>query len=234
MQRQRGRDNFHNHDFLFREVSNDIQERLAFVSKSFKKALIYAPTYIDYPIEDIIKADIASSLVVNQDMSFDEENLPFSDDTFDLIITNLSLHFVNDIPKVLSQYKKLLRQGGVFIATMFGGKTLIELRRAFEKTESKLYNRVSPRVIPFVDIRDGAALLSQANFLDPVADIQEYSVEYSSVFELIRDVKGMGQSNCLKNRNRLHCGKEYFKHVANEYSQHQSTTFEVLTLTGRK
>ena len=234
LQRQRGRDNFHKHDFLFQDVSSDIEERLHFIAKDFNRALLYAPTYINYPITSVIRADIAENLIANQSLSFDEENMPFASDSFDLIVTNLSLHFINDIPKVLAQYNKLLRKGGVFMATMFAGKTLIELRQTCEKVEAELYNRVSPRIIPFVDIKDGAALLDQANFLNPVADIQRYSIEYSSVYKLIEDLKGMGQVNCLNSRNKLYCGRKFFKQIANEYSQYQSTTFEILTLTGRK
>jgi SAM-dependent methyltransferase len=58
----------------------------------------------------------------------DEELLPLAPRSVDLIVSNLSLHWVNDLPGCLIQIRHSLKDDGLFLASMFGGDTLIELR----------------------------------------------------------------------------------------------------------
>ena len=65
----------------------------------------------------------------------DEESLPFEANTFDLVISSLSLHWVNQLPSTLSQIFNCLKPDGVFIGAIFGGDTLFELRGAMQLGE---------------------------------------------------------------------------------------------------
>jgi len=51
----------------------------------------------------------------------DEEYLPLKNDSVDLIISNLSLHWTNDLPGALAQCHNALKPDGAFIAAMLGG-----------------------------------------------------------------------------------------------------------------
>ncbi|WHQ46702.1 MAG: class I SAM-dependent methyltransferase [Candidatus Midichloria sp.] len=61
----------------------------------------------------------------------EEEALPFAPNSFNLVCSNLSLHFINHVPLSFSNYKKILKKGGLFIATIIGNYSLFELREAF-------------------------------------------------------------------------------------------------------
>lgn len=50
----------------------------------------------------------------------DEEHLPFADDTFDLVLSNCQLHWVNDLPGTFAQIKRVLKDDGLFLGAMFG------------------------------------------------------------------------------------------------------------------
>ena len=60
----------------------------------------------------------------------DEEAIPFASETFDLVMSVLSLHWVNDLPGTLTQIRAALKPDGLFLAALLGGETLKELRGA--------------------------------------------------------------------------------------------------------
>jgi len=63
-------------------------------------------------------------------MFADEEALPFKENRFDLIISALGLHHVNDLPGALVQINRTLKPDGLFLGALFGGATLTELRQS--------------------------------------------------------------------------------------------------------
>ena len=60
----------------------------------------------------------------------DEEALPLGEASVDLVASLLSLQAVNDLPGALAQIKRALRPDGLFIACLFGGESLTELRQS--------------------------------------------------------------------------------------------------------
>jgi SAM-dependent methyltransferase len=133
----------------------------------------------------------------------DEDRLPFADASFDLIVSAGSLHGVNDLPGALVQSRRALMPGGLFLAAFVAGESLLELRRAFLEAESELRGGVSPRILPMVDVAEGAALLQRAGFVMPVADVDTIAIRYADLFEALGDLRGAGESNILSVRRSL-------------------------------
>ncbi|CAG8680358.1 2786_t:CDS:2, partial [Racocetra persica] len=129
----------------------------------------------------------------------DEELLPFKENSLEAVISNLSLHWVNDLPGTMIQIQRSLKPDGLFLASMFGGDTLFELRYTNMHNYSKLEREqgVSPRVSPMTDIRDVGSLLSRAGFALTTIDVDDVIVNYPTMFELIKDLKAMGESNAM-------------------------------------
>ena len=132
----------------------------------------------------------------------DEELLPFADGSFDLAVSNLSLHWVNDLPGALLQLRRALKPDGLFIGAMLGGDTLFELRRCLMEAELDLTGGVSARISPFAEVRDAGGLLQRAGFSLPVVDSDTLTVTYDSAFKLMADLRGMGETNAGLNRRR--------------------------------
>jgi SAM-dependent methyltransferase len=132
----------------------------------------------------------------------DEEHLPVAPGSVDLVVANLSLHWVNDLPGALIQLRRALRPDGLFLASMPTLGTLAELRAAITETEAAVSGGVSPRVSPFPDLRDCAALLQRAGFALPVADAEEIALLYADPFALLRDLRAAGETNALRLRDR--------------------------------
>ena len=132
----------------------------------------------------------------------DEEALPFAPASFDLIVSNLSLHWVNDLPGALVQIRRCLAPDGLFVATLWAYGTLAPVRAAFLAAEAEHSGGASPRVSPFADLRDCAGLLQRAGFALPVADQETITAEYASPFGLFADLRALGETNAVAARTR--------------------------------
>jgi SAM-dependent methyltransferase len=169
----------------------------------------------------------------------DEEALPFAEQSFDLIISMLSLHAVNDLPGALVQIRRALKPDGLFLAAMFGGDTLSELRASFANAETKIRGGISPRVAPFADIRDLGGLLQRAGFALPVADVERTTLFYRDIGKLFLDLRSIGETNALATRARSPLTRELLGAVVSEYAQRFAdadgrlpATFEIIFLAG--
>ena len=157
---------------------------------------------------------------------------------FDLALSLYTLQAINDLPGALIQIRRALRPDGLFLAAIFGGDTLTELRDCFALAESEIRGGISPRVAPFADVRDLGGLLQRAGFALPVADSERLSVRYSSLTGLVRDLRAHGQTNMLAARPRNFLGRRTLKALEACYADRHATngkfdaTFETIFLTG--
>jgi SAM-dependent methyltransferase len=169
----------------------------------------------------------------------DEEALPFGDGTLDLIVSGLSLQAVNDLPGVLVQVCRALKPDGLFLAALFGGDTLTELRQSFMAAEAELDGGVAPRVAPFADVREMGALLQRAGFALPVTDVDRITVRYATPFRLLRDLRCMGAANPLVERRRVPLRRATLMRAMEVYAQRFAdpdgkvrATFDIIWLSG--
>ena len=123
--------------------------------------------------------------------------LDVADQSADLAVSLMSLHWANDLPGALSQIRRALKPNGLFLGTLLGAGTLKELRGVLTEAELERRDGAQARVSPFADGFDGAALLQRAGFALPVADVDRVVVRYPDLFALIRDLRAMGETNVL-------------------------------------
>jgi SAM-dependent methyltransferase len=146
---------------------------------------------------------------------------------------------VNDLPGTLLQIRRVLKPDGVFMAALFGGDTLHELRLAFTAAEASALGGASPRVAPFADIRDLGGLLQRAGFALPVADIERTTVRYREPMRLMADLRALGETNVLTQRRTNFLSRRLLAGVISEYAQRFSdeqgripATFDIVYLIG--
>ena len=241
------------HDFLFAEVAERLCERLADITRTFPvaldlgrrgdalaQALEASGVRKARGIATLLRADAAPGIEpTGTSLVADEEALPFADDSLDLVLSNLSLHWVNDLPGALVQINRALRPDGLFLAAVLGGETLQELRAAFEAAEIEVEGGVSPRVSPLIDVRDAGGLLQRAGFALPVTDVDTISVTYADALALMRDLRGMGETNAVRSRRTTFLRRDTLARVAENYRERFGAadgriraTFQVVYLTG--
>jgi SAM-dependent methyltransferase len=157
----------------------------------------------------------------------------------DLVVHDLSLHWADDPVGQLVQCRHALRPDGLMMATLFGGQTLHELRTSLAEAEIGVTGGLSPRVAPMGEIRDLGALLQRAGFALPVADSVPFDVSYETAFELMRDLRAMGEGNALAGRLRKFTRRQVMVRAAEIHAARFGrdngrvrATFEVIVLTG--
>ncbi len=180
--------------FLAAEAAEGLAERIGAVNRRFKNALGSQRA----AAKPCGARPARRNWTQTAPGTADEEALPFAPETFDLIVSVLSLHAVNDLPGALVQIRRALKPDGLFLAALFGGETLHELREAFAAGESETVGGVSPRVSPFADVRDLGGLLQRAGFALPVADVERTTVRYAN-FETA------GRRSARAGRNQRAC-----------------------------
>jgi NADH dehydrogenase [ubiquinone] 1 alpha subcomplex assembly factor 5 len=199
--------------FLKREIAGRVVERLDDVRRRFDLALdvgchgdeIAKALAGHAGVGTLLRADLGFGFARGAGgpaLVADEEALPFAPRSFDLVLSAMNLHWVNDLPGTLIQISRILKPDGLFLGAMLGGGTLWQLRQALAAAESEVEGGLSPRVSPFAELRDAAGLLQRAGFALPVADSETIEVDYESALALMRDLGAMGESNLIAERRR--------------------------------
>jgi NADH dehydrogenase [ubiquinone] 1 alpha subcomplex assembly factor 5 len=205
-QRQRAAAGFDAHAFLKDAMVEEIAQRAADTGRDFGRVLDLGchDGRLGRRLGATALADAAEGFArAAGGIVADEDRLPFADGSFDLIVSAGSLHGVNDLPGALVQIRRALAPGGLFLAALVAGESLYELRRAFLEAESRLRGGVSPRIMPMVDVAEGAGLLQRAGFTMPVADVDTVQVRYGGLLPALAELRGAGETNILSARSPL-------------------------------
>jgi len=153
------------------------------------------------PDEFIFNSTLDIDRVVGDEESFVLANgSRLQSNSFDAVLSNMSMHWINDLPGVLSRIQDVLVPDGMFMASMLGGDTLFELRTSLQLAELERQGGVSPRVSPLADVKDMGALMQKAKYNLLTVDVDDIIVSYPDIFTLINDLQAMGESNSVLSR----------------------------------
>lgn len=236
-------------DFLFDRARDDMLDRLLPVQRAFSMILeLGAPRAAAAqalrhanPAASVIQvAPVAAALGRGGPaLVADPEALPFGPERFDLAVSLMALHSVNDLPGALVQVRRSLKPDGLFLAAMLGGQSLQELRIVLAEAEAEITGGASPRVAPFTDLRDLGHLLQRTGFALPVTDLDKLTVRYGSMFGLLADLRAMGLTNALMDRARRPTPRRLLLRAAELYAARFAdpdgrlrATFDLVWLSG--
>lgn len=236
--------------FLHAEIAERLVDRLDLIDREF-------PVALDLGARDgtlaralaarrgsvrVVMAEPATGFLTGAPglrVAADPELPPFAEGSFDLIASALALHWIADLPGALVQLRRALKPDGLLLAAMLGGQTLVELRTVLFEAELAEEGGVSPRVSPAIELSDAAGLLQRAGFALPVADSEMIAVGYPDMLALMRDLRGMGETNSLAARRRGGLRRTTLARAAAIYAERFGdadsriqATFEVLFLCG--
>jgi SAM-dependent methyltransferase len=228
-------------DFLLARAADDLLDRLLTVKRDFPRSLD-----LGAPAEHFSQAIVASGRAAPLRASrlggaviADEEALPFAPGSFDLVVSGMALQWVNDLPGVFAQARRILAPDGLFLACLPGGASLVELRVALAQAEEEITGGASPRISPFVDVRDMGGLLQRAGFALPVSDVDSFALRYDSVLGLMADLRAMGAANVLVKRASRPLRRDVLARAAQIYADRFSdpdgrvrASFEIVWISG--
>jgi SAM-dependent methyltransferase len=235
-------------DFLMRHVCDDLADRLSAVERRFAVAAdlfsgsaVPARTLAESgKVGEVVRVETDRELLGGETgLLAPPETLPLEPESIDLAVSLLSLQETNDIPGMLIQTRRALKPDGLFLGAMAGQGTLAELKESLLAAETELSGGASPRVAPFADVREAGALLQRAGLALPVADVEQLTVRYDSMFHLMRDLRGMGAGNALSARSRRPATRGFFARAAEIYAERFSdpdgrvrATFSIIWMSG--
>ena len=239
-----------NNNFVFSEISDLLLDKLSFFSltsglilnigvrsNTFSEDLLLRKVVSSH--DQIIQCDLSSCILCNAQGNYkvvaDEEALPFCSNVFDIVVSNVSLHNVNNLFNILLNIYNIMKRKGIFLAALFGSKTLYELKHSIIRAEMDF--GVAPRILPFIGVQDIVSLLQKTGYSDIVVDVNTIEVEYDDIYTLFKDLKNMGEGNVLYNRNKYPLSRTVIRKVFENYKQYFSidkvnipVTFEIITL----
>ncbi|EKM59932.1 uncharacterized protein PHACADRAFT_115300 [Phanerochaete carnosa HHB-10118-sp] len=209
-------------DYIREEVADRMIERLLDIKRRYNAILDLGsgPGHLSKMLEPHMTRKVvmldSSEKLLNRDpdsefeveverVHGDEERLLESipRNSQEAIVSCMSLHWVNDLPGILVQIKEALQPDGVFLGALLGGDTLFELRTSLQLAEAEREGGISPHVSPMTDSRDMSNLMGRAGFTLLTVDVDEVKVNYPSMWELMDDLRDMGESNAVVGRRHI-------------------------------
>ena len=221
---------FHSAGFLHRIAKYDLQDRLSQINKDFSTPALITP----FP-------EFWADMIPNLTVVAPDDTLALQAQAHDLVIHAMALHWAADPVGQIVQCRRALKPDGVFLAALFGGDTLTELRQALSAVEVAVMGGISPRIAPMGELRDMGSLLQRAGLALPVVDRVVQTVTYSDAFALMHDVRAMGEINVLSHRHRRIPPRRFFANAADVYAKNFPAaddptriraTFEIIFLAG--
>ncbi len=227
LRKNRARADLNNGMFLHDAAIDEIQDRLRVVNREFTRPAIVSGF-----------AEIWNNCLPDAKHVADSETLDLKEQEHDLVVHAMALHWADDPLGQIIQSRRALIEDGFFLAVMFGGKTLHELRSSLAQAEIEVSGGLSPRVAPMAEIRDLGALLQRAGMALPVADSVSLKVTYESPWALMKDLRSMGETNALYDRLRKPTRREMMIRASEIYVENFMedgripATFELIFLAG--
>ena len=143
----------------------------------------------------------------------DAEQLPLASDSVDLVISSLTLQWCNDLQQTFAEFRRVLKPGGLLMFTTFGPDTLQELRQSWASVDQQGH------VSPFLDMHDIGDSLLGVGLAEPVMDVEHFTLTYPHVSALVRDLKDIGATNSLMQRQRGLTGKQAYQSMVQAYEK---------------
>jgi malonyl-CoA O-methyltransferase len=160
----------------------------------------------------------------------DSHNLPFGDDCFDILTSNLAYQWPDDLCRVFSEARRVLTPGGLLACTLFGYHTCQELFRSLDEA------KVALRFTRLPGISQVRHALTASGFQNLQIDSELIEVEFNGMQALIAWLKSIGANNL----GQGFLGPEVLSHAASiyrkrfSYLQGVAATFEVIRVYAKR
>ncbi|PZO05636.1 MAG: malonyl-[acyl-carrier protein] O-methyltransferase BioC [Lysobacteraceae bacterium] len=158
----------------------------------------------------------------------DVSQLPLADQCTDVIFSSLCLQWLDNLPAVLAEFRRVLRPDGLLLFTTFGPDTLLELRDAY------LAAGETPPLSPFAAIQQVGDAMLAAGFKDPVLERDRFTLTYPDLRALMHELRAIGAGDARSGRRRGLGGRARLQRVTAAYEPLRSdgvlpSTWEVIT-----
>ena len=157
----------------------------------------------------------------------DVEALPLAANSVEMVWSNLTVQWCNDLPATFAELHRALKVDGLLMFSTFGPDTLKELRLAFNGVDQ--HNHLNR----FADLHDIGDMLVNSGFAEPVMDMEYITLTYDDVRGVLQDLKTIGAHNVTAGRGQGLMGKNAWLRLVENYERSRRNgklpaTFEVV------
>lgn len=145
----------------------------------------------------------------------DAYQLPFVDNSMDMLVSSLMLQWCDELPKVLAECRRVLRPNGVLFIASLGPDTLKEIRLAWQAVDGEQ----AEHTLNFADLHDLGDALGRVGFSDPVCDVEHITLTYADATAALKDLKAIGATNASGQRQKGLMGKAKWNAFLAAYQQ---------------
>ena len=236
--------NWNKYNFIYKKVSEILYEKVNELKPYFKNILILTSD-LSETLSQIERIKHENLVFVSQYNFFGDnylknskvfkvfsyfDNLPFSNNKFDLIICNLNFHNILNKKDYLNNLNNILNEGGLLICNFFGENSLVELRRSLILTDEELYNGSFLRIQKNITMNEFSNLLIKSGFKDIVNEKINYQIYYKNIISLLKDIRGIGENTDM-NFKEIKISKDYIKLLEMMYKKKFSNADSHLKLS---
>jgi len=241
----RAADTYSQHAVLQREVEDRLLERLEYYSGKPARVLdvgcgpgrASAALRQRFTAAQVIALDLALPMLRRIKPGWrrpltrvcaDARALPLADASVDVLFSNLCVQWIDDLPVLFDEFRRVLKPGGYLTLSTFGQDTLHELRTAWAVADD------APHVSAFAHIVQVGDALTNAGFRDPVLDADRFTLTYANAADLMHELKALGATNADARRTRGLTGKSRYRHAVAAYERFRHdgvlpATYEVIS-----
>ena len=162
----------------------------------------------------------------NHKICADAYHLPLTDNSVDMITSNLMMQWCPNLSALFSECHRVLKNDGLILFSTFGPDTLKELKKSWSVVDSEVH------VNAFTDMHDIGDQMLQNGFQSPVMEMETLTLTYQTVIDLLRDLKTIG-AQTVANRSKFLTGKDKFQLMIKMYESYRKdgklpATYEVI------
>ena len=186
------------------------------LAKRYKKSQILA---LDFAERMLIEARVKQPLkqkLWGKPLRYicgDAEKLPLASHSVDFVFSNLTLQWCNQMDVAFTEFRRILKPGGLLMFSTLGPDTLKELRQSWMIIDNQ------PHVHPFIDMHHVGDALLRARFADPVMDVENFVLTFNDGYQLMRELKQLGAHNAATQRAQGLTGKSQLKKMLQAYER---------------
>lgn len=223
--------NWDKHNFLFKKISIILENKLSELNNNFKNILLLSsdagealkiilkmnPEKVLFcsPFRNLLNKSILKNNVQKIESHFDK--IPCKNLKFDLIISNLCLHNIDDKKSHFQDLHSLLNEEGLIICNFFSGETLKELKQSLYLTDEIIFKGIYMRIPKNPEMVEVSDQLTEIGYKELVSEKINYKIYYQNVRKILDDLKGTGENCLYKSRMKGLITYNYLKKLDQVY-----------------
>lgn len=228
LRRKKNKEKFLTANFLHKIAAEEIVFRTSLIKEEFPDILELG--YRDNLLHDFLAKKIRfKNYQISEKFEDMEIFKNFHEKKFDLIVSNLTFHYLNNLPFIMLALKKLLKANGAIIFSLFGNDTLLNVKQMIAQIEMNLISKAYQRIIPMITSKDLTEILSAVKFQEIIVDCQRQQIEYQSFHKLADDLRAMSETSPLIGNSLIN--KEVYNEITRKFTENRIVNFDLIYVT---